>query len=72
MTFTNKNLIDLFGIAERTFYRRIKYLKEKNEYPKQSPGDTLSQEEALLISEKLGYKSTFERFLKIKLNGKNA
>lgn len=60
---TNKDLYNLFGLPERTFYRRVKELQEDNKFKKQSKGYRYKTHEALLLSDLLGYKHLFVAYL---------
>jgi len=63
MMFSNKSLILVCPFSERTYYRRVKSLKEKEVFVKQTEGDLLTLEEAVLIAEKLGFKKEFLKFI---------
>jgi len=64
MVFSNKSLIDLCPYSERTYWRRVKSLKQNETFKKTTEGDLLTLEDAMLLADKLGFKKEFEEFLK--------
>jgi len=63
MVFSNKDLILVSPYSERTYYRRIKSLKEKSLFEKKTDGDLLTLDDALKIADALGFKKEFEKFI---------
>jgi hypothetical protein len=66
MLFCNKDLINIIGFSEATFYRR---LKDKNIKIKKT-GIYFDETTARNVFEQLGFKSIFENYIKQKANGK--
>lgn len=64
MVFLHKELADLAPYSERTFYRRLSEVKKKRGFKLKMQGNYLSQEDALIIADLLGFKKEFETFLK--------
>lgn len=63
MVFSNKDLILVSPYSPRTYYRRIKSLKDKSLFEKKTDGALLTLNDALQIAEALGFKKEFEKFL---------
>jgi len=66
MVFQNKDLVLVCPYSERTYYRRISFLKKKKIFKKKMEGNYLTLDDALLIAENLGFRKEFEIFLKTK------
>lgn len=64
--YYNRDLSNIFGFSERTFYRRC---KEKN-IKKETDNNLMTESEARKIAEALGCLTEFERHLIQKQNGK--
>lgn len=64
MVFYNREIIALCGYSERTFYRRLKALKDEKSFQKRSGGDLLTLEEAREIADRLGFRKEFEQYIK--------
>lgn len=60
---SNKVLIALSGISPRTYYRRIKTLKQSGDYIKKTKGSLLSVDEAQAIAKNLCFTYKLEKFL---------
>ena len=63
MLFSNKELINISGMARRTYYRRINELKQTDEFTKLSKGAFLNLEEAKIIASKLGFTFRFDKYV---------
>lgn len=57
MHLTNKDLYNLFGLPERTYYRRLKELQQQQQFKKKSKGYRYTLSEVLNISKLLGYEN---------------
>lgn len=66
MLYCNKDLINILGFKERTFYRRLEDKKVK----KKTEGIYMSESEALALADQLGFKKEFENYIKQNPNGK--
>ena len=67
MLFCNKDLINILGYKERTFYRHLEDKKVK----KKKNTIFMNEAEALAVAETLGFKKEFENYLKQNPNGKD-
>lgn len=63
MVFSNKDLILACPYSERTYWRRVKSLRDKQTFVKKTDGDLLTLDDAKLIADQLGFKKEFEAYL---------
>jgi serine kinase of HPr protein (carbohydrate metabolism regulator) len=61
--FNNSILIEISGLKERTFYRYLNDLKKQGVIEKIGKF-YFDETKALIIAEKMGFKSKFEKHLK--------
>lgn len=62
MIFRAKELIDISKIPERTFFRRLAEIKEKNLLEKKTLGKNYNYDEALKLSFLLGFSERLIEF----------
>ncbi len=62
--FTNKQLINIFGIKKATFYRYKSELQNLGKFIKETAGKDYSISESKQLAQGLGYLPKLEDFLK--------
>lgn len=59
MLYTNKEIIFLSGISSRTYFRKLKELKQNKKFKKVSTGYFYTEAEAVKICKQLGFLDKF-------------
>jgi hypothetical protein len=65
--FTNKLLIQISGLSERTYYRKLKALKDL-EIINKKDRSILTDKQAFEIAEKMGFENSIKEFNLSRIN----